>query len=52
MPEKKEEKAAAERIADAIASIPEGKQGEVISYVEGVVAGVGIAEAAKEKEGG
>ena len=43
---------AAERIADAIAKIPDDRRGEAISFIEGVVAGVGIRDAATTVKGG
>ena len=52
MPEKVTNKDAVTRIADAIAKIPDDKKGEAISYIEGVVAGVGIRDAAKTTEKG
>lgn len=52
MPEKANNMDAATRIADAISKIPDDKKGEAISYIEGVVAGVGIRDAAKTTEKG
>lgn len=52
MPEKATHMDTATRIADAISKIPDDKKGEAISFIEGVVAGVGIRNASSTTEKG